>query len=125
LAAKQEKQNTIQKSADKASIYIFEQLDNPLSYKANFNWNADSGATSYITLHKYWLRNYKPLSISIKLANNAIIYSAGVGSILFRPLSVVKNHSPFFLLQFYMFLNFKTIFFLSYISQNTNNITYT
>ena len=37
LAAKQGKQDTIQESAGKASIYTLEQLDNPLSYKANFD----------------------------------------------------------------------------------------
>ena len=38
-----------------------------------------------MTPHRHWLRDYKPLSIPIRLANNDIIYSAGVGSLLFAP----------------------------------------
>ena len=75
----------IQESAGKASIYSLEQLEDPLSYIANYDWNADSGATSHMTPHKHWIRNYKPLHIPIKLADHTIIYSAGVGSILFKP----------------------------------------
>jgi len=77
--------STIQESAGKASIYTLDQLDDPLSHQANYDWNADSGATSHMTPHKHWIRNYKPLYIPIRLANNTIIYSAGVGNILFRP----------------------------------------
>jgi len=77
--------STIQESAGKASIYSLDQLDDPLSHQANYDWNADSGATSHMTPHKHWIRNYKPLYIPIRLANNTIIYSAGVGNILFRP----------------------------------------
>lgn len=38
-----------------------------------------------MTPHKHWLCNYTPLSIPIRLANNAVIYSAGVGSMVFAP----------------------------------------
>ena len=80
-------QGNTQESAGKASIFSQEQLFNdPITNKANYDWNADSGATSHMTPHKHWLRDYKPLHIPIKLADNTIIYSAGVGSILFRPL---------------------------------------
>jgi Reverse transcriptase (RNA-dependent DNA polymerase)/gag-polypeptide of LTR copia-type/GAG-pre-integrase domain/Integrase core domain len=75
----------VQESAGKASIFTMEQLDNPLSHHTNYDWNADSGATSHMTPHKHWLRDYKPLHIPIRLADHTIIYSAGVGSILFKP----------------------------------------
>lgn len=35
--------------------------------------------------HKHWLRNYTPMRIPIRLANDQIIYSEGVGSVLFAP----------------------------------------
>ncbi|KAF8224408.1 hypothetical protein L208DRAFT_1060296, partial [Tricholoma matsutake] len=87
----------IQESAGKASIYSLEQLEDPLSYKANYDWNTDSGATSHMTPHKHWIRNYKPLHIPIKLADHTIIYSAGVGSILFKPfINRVESQSILF-----------------------------
>ncbi|KAF8227133.1 hypothetical protein L208DRAFT_1298312 [Tricholoma matsutake] len=50
------------------------------------NWNTDTGATSHMMPHKHWIRNYKPYRVPIKLADNRIIYSAGVGSVVFRPI---------------------------------------
>ena len=48
-------------------------------------WTADKGATSHMTPHKHWLRNYKPPTLPICLANNTVVYSAGVGSVVFAP----------------------------------------
>ena len=39
-----------------------------------------------MTPHKHWIRNYKPFHIPIRLADHTIIYSAGIGSVLFKPL---------------------------------------
>ena len=50
-----------------------------------FDWNADTGATSIMTPHLNWIRNYTPYRVPIKLADNRIIYSEGVGSVVFRP----------------------------------------
>jgi hypothetical protein len=58
----------------------------PLQLDANFDWNADTGATSHMTPHCYWVQNYTPLCIPIKLADNTVIYSAGVGTVLFNPV---------------------------------------
>jgi hypothetical protein len=50
-----------------------------------------------MTPHKHWLRNYKPCRIPIKLADNKIIYSSGIGSILFRPfINGVETQSLLF-----------------------------
>src|SRR3984885_6199913 len=76
----------VQESAGKASIYTLEELENPFLLKSNYDWNADTGATSHMTPHRHWLRNYKPLHIAIRLADHTIIYSAGIGSILFIPI---------------------------------------
>jgi hypothetical protein len=49
-------------------------------------WNADTGASSHMTPHRHWLRNYKPYHIEIKLADGKSIYSEGVGSVQFEPM---------------------------------------
>lgn len=56
-----------------------------LSIPQSFEWLADTGATSHMTPHRHWMRNYSPLRVPIRLADNTIIYSAGVGSIQFQP----------------------------------------
>ena len=58
----------------------------PLQIDANFDWNADSGATSHMTPHSHWIHNYTPFRTPIHLANNLIVYSAGVGSVRFIPV---------------------------------------
>ena len=57
----------------------------PLQTNANFDWNADSGATSHMTSHAHWLRNYRPFRTPIRLANNLIVYSVGIGTVVFVP----------------------------------------
>jgi hypothetical protein len=39
-----------------------------------------------MTPHKSWLRNYIPYKVPIRLADNTVIYSEGMGSVLFQPL---------------------------------------
>jgi hypothetical protein len=58
----------------------------PLQLDADADWNADTGATSHMTPHRHWLRNYAPRHVPIKLADNNIVYSAGVGTVLFNPV---------------------------------------
>jgi hypothetical protein len=50
----------------------------PLQLDAHFDWNADTGATSHMTPHCHWLCNYQPLHIPIKLADDTVVYSAGL-----------------------------------------------
>ena len=35
--------------------------------------------------YRHWLCNYTPKCIPIKLADNTVVYSAGVGSVVFHP----------------------------------------
>jgi hypothetical protein len=58
----------------------------PLQLDADADWNADTGATSHMTPHRHWLRNYAPRHVPIKLADNNIVYSAGVGAVVFNPV---------------------------------------
>ena len=39
-----------------------------------------------MTPHCHWLRNYTPKCIAIKLTDNTVVYSAGVGSVVFIPV---------------------------------------
>jgi len=68
--------------ADKASPTANPEQPNE---NANYGWNADTGASSHMTPHQNWIRNYQAKQIPIKLADNTVIYSEGVGSVLFKP----------------------------------------
>ena len=55
----------------------------PLQLNANVHWNVDTEATPHMTPHRHWVRNYTPKCIPVKLADNKVVYSAGVGSVVF------------------------------------------
>ena len=48
-------------------------------------WNADTGATSHMTPHHSWIHNYTPMRLPICLADDTVIYSKGVGSVVIVP----------------------------------------
>ncbi|KDQ05939.1 hypothetical protein BOTBODRAFT_92236, partial [Botryobasidium botryosum FD-172 SS1] len=50
-----------------------------------------------MTPHRHWFTSYTPLRKPIRLADDNIIYSAGVGSVCFQP---VVNGKPGRLLEF-------------------------
>lgn len=50
------------------------------------DWIADTGATSHMTPHRHWFNTYEPCVVPIKLADNSIVYSAGVGTVIFMPV---------------------------------------
>ena len=50
------------------------------------DWNTDTGATSHMTPHRHWFKTYVPLRVPIRLADESVVYSAGVGSVEFSPL---------------------------------------
>ena len=61
---------------------------------SSFDWNTDSGATSHMTPHRHCIRNYRLLRLPIRLANNLIVYSAGVGSVVFNLTISGKTMHP-------------------------------
>ncbi|KZT18037.1 hypothetical protein NEOLEDRAFT_1024864, partial [Neolentinus lepideus HHB14362 ss-1] len=63
-----------------------------LSSLAAANWNTDTGATSHMTPHRHWFASYSPHVIPVRLANDTIIYTAGMGSVMFEP--VIHPMSP-------------------------------
>ena len=66
----------------------------PLQLDACVDWNADTGATSHMTLHRHWMRNYVPKRVPIKLADNKTVYSAGAGTVVFNPIVNSKAVRP-------------------------------
>ena len=70
-----------------ASLHSIDPSDllSLLQLNADVDWNANMGATSHMMPHHHWLHNYTPKCIPIKLADNTVIYSAGVGSVVFHP----------------------------------------
>jgi hypothetical protein len=60
----------------------------------NLEWLADTGATSHMTPHRHWVRNYSPMRMPIRLADNSLIYSSGVGTVVFNPVIGGKASQP-------------------------------
>ena len=87
---------TVPESAGYASFRSFDHsnLLYPLQLDACVDWNADTGATSHMTPHRYWLHNYVPKRIPIKLADNKTVYSAGEGTVVFNPIVNGKAVRP-------------------------------
>jgi hypothetical protein len=52
---------------------------------ANTHWIADSGATSHMSTQCHWFKTLKPHVVPICVANDAIIYSKGIGLIIMEP----------------------------------------
>src|SRR5260370_15652029 len=62
----------------------------PPSHAASDNWIADTGATAHMTPNRHWFKSYKPCQIPVHLADNNVIYAAGMGSVVF---TLVKNEN--------------------------------
>jgi hypothetical protein len=79
---------SIREFAGNASLRSFDPSHPlcPLQLDADADWNVDIGATSHMTPHHHWLRNYAPRRVPIKLADNNIVYSAGVRTVVFSPV---------------------------------------
>ncbi|OAX30504.1 hypothetical protein K503DRAFT_705190, partial [Rhizopogon vinicolor AM-OR11-026] len=67
---------SVREFAGNASLCSFDSSHPVCSLKldAHADWNADTGATSHMTPHRHWLRNYAPKRVAIKLADNNIVY---------------------------------------------------
>jgi hypothetical protein len=52
---------------------------------ADAHWIADTGATSHMTPHRSWFVQYKPFVTPIRVANNAVVFSEGVGTVVLQP----------------------------------------
>jgi hypothetical protein len=59
---------------------------------ADVHWIADSGATSHMSTQRQWFKTFEPQVVPIRIANNAMVYSKGIGSIVMEPLN--KSMDP-------------------------------
>ena len=50
------------------------------------HWNADTGATSSMTPHRHYFHTYQPHRRPIRMANGEVVYSEGIGSVVFVPV---------------------------------------
>lgn len=71
--------------AGNASSLDFTNPHSPLISDAGTDWNTDTGATCHMTPHRHWFNTYKPQVTPIRLANDQIIHSTGIGSVCFQP----------------------------------------
>jgi transposase InsO family protein len=53
--------------------------------QADAHWIADTGATSHMSPRHSWFTKLEPLSIPIRVANDHVVYSEGVGSVVLEP----------------------------------------
>jgi hypothetical protein len=56
----------------------------PLQVDISSDWIADTGATSHMSPHRHWFRDYTKFVIPIHLADGTVIQSAGVGTVHFQ-----------------------------------------
>ena len=82
--ADEEKAAAVTEFAGKASAVSEHEVNSTSSNV--FHWNTDTGATSNMTPHRNWIRNYTPYCVPIRLADHRVIYSEGVGTVRFRPI---------------------------------------
>lgn len=52
---------------------------------ASDEWIPDTGATSTMTSRLDWMRDLKPHRVPIRLGDNSVVWSEGIGNILFQP----------------------------------------
>jgi hypothetical protein len=78
---------TVKESATCASV----RLAGTHNTHADAHWIADSGATSHMSTQRQWFKTFKPHIVPIRVANNAIVYSEGIGLIVMEPLNKLMD----------------------------------
>ena len=70
--------------AGNASTHNFTNPNTPLIVNASTDWITDTGATCHMTPHRHWFFSYTPQKTPVKLANDCVVYSAGLGTVRFQ-----------------------------------------
>jgi hypothetical protein len=78
--AKVEEEEVVEK-AQRAQV----RLAASPSLSADAHWIADTGATSHMTPHRSWFTSYRPHVVPIRVANDAVVYSTGMGDVILTP----------------------------------------
>ena len=82
-------------SAGQASAFTSSPaLKEWLQSKAAANFNTDTGASLHMTPRRDWFVTYSPHRVPVRLANGAIVYSAGIGSVEYQPVDGEKALMP-------------------------------
>ena len=71
--------------AGNASATDYTNPQSPLISDTGQDWIADTGATCHMTPHRHWFTKYASNHTPIRLANNQVIYSVGMGTVCFQP----------------------------------------
>jgi hypothetical protein len=74
---------SVKESAARASVRLAGTHDT----HADAHWIADLGATSHMSTQRQWFKTFEPHVVPICVANDAIVYSEGIGSIVMEPLN--------------------------------------
>jgi hypothetical protein len=61
-------------------------LSSPLTRTTTDAWTADSGASKHMSFRKDWIRNLRSDRRPIRLADDTVVWSEGVGDVLFSPI---------------------------------------
>ena len=75
-----------------ASITSPSHVANLISH--DLDWCADTGASGHMTGHRFWFATYKPYRVAIELADNSVVYSEGIGTVVFHPIVDGKKRLP-------------------------------
>jgi len=67
--------------ASASALFSASSLDSHFS-----SWNADTGASAHMTFNWHWMCNMTPHRIPIHLADRAVVYSEGIGTVQFSPV---------------------------------------
>lgn len=85
-SAEQENEEESAEFAGNASIHDYTSPTSPIISDSSTDWIADTGATSHMTCHRHWFTTYSTNRTPIRLANNEVVYSVGIGSVRFQPV---------------------------------------
>ena len=66
-----------------------------IASNASYLWCTDAGASAHMTPHRHWFKELKTHKVPIKLADSSVVYSEGVGTVIFQPKD--KKISPILL----------------------------
>src|SRR5271156_4607481 len=77
--------NAVMESAGHASALSSSDCSGQHANKASTDWNPDTGASKPMTPHRRWFCTYSPHVVPIRLADHSIIWSEGLGSVMFQP----------------------------------------
>ena len=61
-------------------------IHSPSDLITNHSWNPDTGATCHMTPNRQWLTHYRAHWVPVRLGDNSVVWSEGVGVCWFEPM---------------------------------------